>query len=98
MYPGFWCVFVMSVVSVISAEPVLTPLVRGCLNCLRRLRDSRHFRESHWVAKHRWLPKDRTYRLRSAQDVLRMLDRWESQNREHGSSTHLPTERPVRLI
>ena len=33
----------------IPADPVHNPLVRGCLSCLCRFRDSRTFREVHPV-------------------------------------------------
>ena len=36
-------------------NPALNPLVCGCLNCLRRFRDSRSFRESYQVASHAFL-------------------------------------------
>ena len=47
-------VFMISVLSAISASPALNPLVGGLLNCLCRFRDSRCFRENHRVAKHRF--------------------------------------------
>ena len=47
-------VFVISVVSVISANLENRPLVCGCLNCHRRFRDSRRFREKRRIAKHRF--------------------------------------------
>ena len=44
----------VSVVSAVSANPALNPLVRGCLNCLGHFRDSCRFRESDKVANHRF--------------------------------------------
>ena len=44
--PWIPVVFVISVVSVLSANPAINPLVCGCLSCLRRSRDSRHFVKS----------------------------------------------------
>ena len=41
----------MSVLSVISVNPALNPLVCGCLNCLRHFHDSRRFCESHRVLR-----------------------------------------------
>ena len=42
--PRFWGTYVLhSVVSVISGNPAINPLVCGCLSCLRRFRDSRLF-------------------------------------------------------
>ena len=50
-------VFVISVLSVISANPAINPLACGCLSRLRhfrRPRDSRRSREKHRIAKHRF--------------------------------------------
>ena len=46
-------VFVISVLSVISANPAIDPLACGCLSCLRHFRhfrDSRRFREKHRIS------------------------------------------------
>ena len=49
-------VFVISVLSVISANPAINPLACGCLSYLRHFchfRDSRRFREKRQIAKKR---------------------------------------------
>ena len=51
LHPGFPVVFVISVVSAISANPAVNPLVCGCLTCLRRFSDSRRFRQKHRFSK-----------------------------------------------
>ena len=58
-------VFVISVLSVISANPALNPLACGCLSCLRHFRhfrDSRRSREKHRIAK----PRFRNARFKGA--------------------------------
>ena len=45
---------VVFVISMVSAQPTLNPLVCGCLNCLCRFRDHRRFRDCHRVANYRF--------------------------------------------
>ena len=54
--PWVLAVFVISVLSVISANPAINPLACGCLSCLRHFRDSRRFFfcEKQRIAKHRF--------------------------------------------
>ena len=52
--PWILVVFVISVLSVISANPAINPLACGCPSCLRHFCDSRRFREKHRNAKHRF--------------------------------------------
>ena len=52
--PWILVVFVISVLSVISANPAINSLACDCLSCLRHFRDSRRFREKHRIAKHRF--------------------------------------------
>ena len=52
--PWILVVFVISVLSVISENPVINLLACGCLSCLRHFRDSHRFREKYRIAQHKF--------------------------------------------